>query len=196
MKNKFRQLSVAVFIFILLVCTGCDVETQAYKAAELENKVSSFDNFLEKYPNGKNSINAKEKLRTLLITNLDPDWIVAIDDKFTDNEGNIIDNKLISADKVRFTGAWYGKSNHYTRDIDSGIIDWIVPRPEEQKIVLLILKDFGLPEALQVSKAYLWRGGQDFIFIKDINIDLEIEVLLKEFGMKYPGFELHKGFPL
>ena len=92
------------------------------------------------------------------------------------------------------SGTWYG--HQYIRNVDSGMIDWKIPHPSEQKIVLLIFKSDGLPEGLQVNKAYLWRGGQDFIFIKDINIDMEIELLLKEFGMKQHGFGLQKKFPL
>lgn len=81
MKNRFSQFLVVVFTIALISSTGCNVENSAYSAAEKENTISSFDGFLKKYPDGKNSINAKEKLRNLLITNLAPDWVVFIADK-------------------------------------------------------------------------------------------------------------------
>lgn len=196
MKNRFRQFSVAVFIVALIASTGCNVETQAFKKAELENTVSSFDGFLKQYPNGKYSSRIKEKLGKLILSNLDPDWVVILAGEFIDDESRIIkvnDNSIPLGNRV-LSGTWYG--HQYIRNIDSGMIDWKIPHPSEQKIVLLIFKSDGLPEGLQVNKAYLWRGGQDFIFIKDINIDMEIELLLKEFGMKHHGFGLHKKFPL
>ena len=196
MKNKFRQFSVAVFIVALIASTGCNVETQAFKKAELENTVSSFDGFLKKYPKGKYSSCIKEKLGKLILSNLDPDWVVILAGEFIDDESRIIqvnDNSIPLGNR-RLSGTWYG--HQYIRNVDSGMIDWKIPHPSEQKIVLLIFKSDGLPEGLQVNKAYLWRGGQDFIFIKDINIDIEIELLLKEFGMKQHGFGLHKKFPL
>lgn len=196
MKNKFRQFSVAVFIVALIASTGCNVETQAFKKAELENTVSSFDGFLKKYPNGKYSSRVKEKLGKLILSNLDPDWVVILAGEFIDDECRIIkvNDNSIPLGKCKLSGTWYG--HQYIRNVDSGMIDWKIPHPSEQKIVLLIFKSDGLPEVLQVNKAYLWRGGQDFIFIKDINIDMKIELLLKEFGMKQHGFGLHKKFPL
>ena len=196
MKNRFRQLSLAVFIVALIVSTGCNVETQAFKKAELENTVLSFDGFLKKYPNGKYSSLVKEKLGKLILSNLDPDWVVILAGEFIDAEGRIIkvnDNSIPLGDRI-LSGTWYG--HQYIRNIDSGMIDWKMPHPSEQKIVLLIFKSDGFSEGLQVNKAYLWRGGQDFIFLKDINIDMEIELLLKEFGMKQHGFGLRKKFPL
>jgi len=196
MKNRFRQFSVAVFIVALIASTGCNVETQAFKKAELENTVSSFDGFLKKYPNGKYSSRIKEKLGKLILSNLDPDWVVILAGEFIDDECRIIkvnDNSIPLGNRI-LSGTWYG--HQYIRNVDSGMIDWKIPHPSEQKIVLLIFKSDGLPEGLQVNKAYLWKGGQDFIFIKDINIDMEIELLLKEFGMKQHGFGLQKKFPL
>ena len=196
MKNRFRQFSVAIFIVALIASTGCNVETQAFKKAELENTVSSFDGFLKKYPNGKYSSRIKEKIGKLILSNLDPDWVVILAGEFIDDESRIIkvnDNSIPLGNRI-LSGTWYG--HQYIRNVDSGMIDWKIPHPSEQKIVLLIFKSDGLPEGLQVNKAYLWRGGQDFIFIKDINIDMEIELLLKEFGMKQHGFGLHKKFPL
>lgn len=196
MKNKFRQFSVAVSIATLIVSTGCNVETQAYKTAVMENTVSSFDGFLKKYPNGKYSSLVKDKLGKLILSNLDPDWVVILAGEFIDDECRIIkvNDNSIPLEKRKLSGTWYG--HQYIRNVDSGVIDWKIPHPSEQKVVLLIFKSDGLPEVLQVNKAYLWRGGQDFIFIKDINIDMEIEDLLKEFGMKQHGFGLNKKFPL
>lgn len=193
MKNRFNQFFVAVLIAALIVGTGCNSENRAYKEAEKENTVSSFDGFLMKYPDGKNSINAKEKLRNLLITNLAPDWVVFIGEKkhnhTTCNNDESEQNQI---DTLNFSGIWFGQSGQYTRDVDTGIIDWKEPNPKEQKIILVILKDGGLPNGLQMNKSYLWRGKKDFIFIKDIDGNLGLDELKKQFGLEHFSFGLNK----
>ena len=158
MKNRFGQFLGAVFIATLIIGTGCNSENSVYKIAEKENTVSSFDGFLKSYPDGKKSAIAREQLYTLLKSDNGPDWIVFIK----------------GMTKGKTMGIWNGQRNQYDIDIDKGTKNWIIPDPKEQIIVLLILNDDGLPEGLQKNKAYLWRGGNEFTFIIDINGILDI----------------------
>lgn len=176
MKNRFSQFLIKVFIATLIIGTGCNSENSAYKIAEKENTVSSFDGFLKSYPDGEKSEIAREQLYTLLKSEDVSDWIVFID--------GMKNGKVINA--------WYGQSNQYIRDIDRGTIDWIEPKPKEQKIVILILNDTGLPKELQKNKAYLWRGGNEFTFIKEINGNLDRVDLKKQFGLNNFSFGLTK----
>ena len=193
MRTIYLQFLVVASIFIfLLIGLGCNDENKAFKAAEKENTVSSYELFLKNYANGKNSSRVKEKLGKLLLSNLDPDWVVILAGEFIDDECRIIkvNDNSIPLEKRLLSGTWYG--HQYIRNVDSGMIDWKIPHPSEQKIVLLIFKSDGLPEELKINNAYLWRGSKDFTFIKSININLETEELLKQFGMKNHGFGLNK----
>lgn len=174
MKNRFCQFLVATFIVAIITSTGCNSEDRAYKEAENEKTVSSFESYLKNYPHGKKSEIAREELYTLLKSNGGPDWIVFIK----------------GMTKGETIGDWYGQSDQYIRDFDSGTIDWILPDPIEQKIVLLILNDDGLPKGLKKNMAYIWRGGKEFIFIKEIDGILDHAVLKKQFGLNYFSYGL------
>ena len=166
----------------------------AYKAAVKVDSISVFESFLNMYPKSKNVRNAKEKLRCLLIKNLVPDWVVVMSGKLLIDEDYYSKhedyfskhpNEPIPDDKIKPGGTWYGINSQYSMNGFS--LEWITPNPKEQKVVLLILDNKRLPEALQMNKAYLWREGKDFVFIKDVNPNLDIEELLKQLGLNDHG---------
>lgn len=192
MNHKFLKFSVVTVICIQFVVTGCKVEQTAFKAAQKENTVESYESYLLKYPNGKKSEVALERLNILQFKLLDPDWIVFVKGKFIDANGYLVKDNSIPNENNRRCGTWYGRSDHYLRDFERGTVDWIAPVPAEQTIILIILNNEGMPKKLQKNKAYFWKGGKDFVFIKDIDGKLSEEELKKQFGMKHFSFGLEK----
>jgi hypothetical protein len=160
----------------------------AYKVAVEVNSISVFDDFLNKFPESKKVGNAKEKLGNLIIPNLVPDWVVVMKGEFVIDEDYYSKHKKetsIPVDKLKPGGTWYGINSQYS--FSGFSLEWIMPNPKEQKVVLLILDNNRLPTTLQMNKAYLWRGGKNFIFIKDVNPNLDTEDLLKQLGLKNHG---------
>lgn len=129
---------------------------------------------------------------------LNPDWVALIDGKCYTDEIHLNDdrNPFYMGDKVILKGTWYGEASRYTRNVDRGTVDWITPRTGEQNIILLLLNNDGSAAGLQMNKAYLWKGGRNFTFIQDVNVNLDIEEILKQLGMKKHGSAVEKNVML
>ena len=180
----------------------------AFYVAVKSNTIQGFDNFIQEFPISKKNNFAKEKLRYLIIKDLVPDWIVimngqlVIDDNWYDNQKNKknITAKDVPLDKLYPGGTYYGNNSQYSMDMNTGSLEWIRPNPKNQKIILVIL-DVGfdsihIPNELKINKAYFWRNGKDYIFIKDINPKLETDSLLKNLGLNGYGIPRYEKVPI
>jgi len=150
----------------------------AYQVAVKVDSVSSLESFLKEYPDSKKFFKAKEKLRNLLIKNLVPDWIFVID--------GTIRNRSQKVGKQALGGIWYGEHSSYRISSDMSL-EFVLPDPKHQKVIVVILFNEGLPKELENEKAYLWRGNNDFTFITDIKKNQDVELLLTQLGLKQHG---------
>lgn len=129
---------------------------------------------------------------------INPDWIAIIDGKCYTNEIHLNDdrNPYDFMDKVILRGTWYGELTRYSRNTSRGTVDWITPRTGEQNIILILLNNDGLAAGLQKNKAYSWKGGRNFTFIQNVDVNLDIEKTLKQLGMKKHGHGVEKNIML
>jgi len=58
----------------------------------------------------------------------------------------------------------------------------IMPNPNKQIIFIITRSSNGLPKYLQENKVYLWRGVNDFVFIKDIKNKKDIDAITSMLG--------------
>ncbi len=169
--NKYIKL---IAIVLTLVCSGFKIERDmANLSLGKSNTISSFEGFSQQKEVNKKRSSPK----------IEPDWIVFIDSKS-------VNAKRKNTSEI--IGKWYGKWYNYERDFDRGTVDWIPPHPEKQKIILLIIGDKGLPRPLKKGKAFVWKGGREFIFIRKFDRTQTHEQLKRQFGLTYFSFGLSK----
>ena len=140
-----------------------------FAEAEKLNTSDALDSFINKFPESKNIEKAKELLNKKLITNLVPDCV-------------FICGHMAKEPKI---GVWYGALT-YGENRD-GTISTIDPNLKKMKVVVIVFSNKGMRNKLAPGKAYLWRGENDFIFIKNIDTTLETTELLNLVGLKNYG---------
>jgi hypothetical protein len=150
----------------------------ALKIAVKVDSIGPYNQFLKIYPNSKQIPIVKEKIRNLLTENLIPDWVFIVD--------GTIRNRQQPVGKQDLGGIWYGEHSSFRIAQDMSL-EFVIPNPKEQKIVLGIFFNEGLPKGLENNKAYLWLGDNDFIFIKDIQKNSDEEATLLQLGLKNHG---------
>ena len=57
-----------------------------------------------------------------------------------------------------------------------------MPNPNKEIIFIITRSSNGLTKYLQENKVYLWRGVNDFVFIKDIKNKKDIDAITSMLG--------------
>jgi hypothetical protein len=70
-----------------------------------------------------------------------------------------------------------------------GLPELVVPDPTTNRVAVVVHKTSGLllPTILEEGKAYIWKGGEDFVFLKvvdtSINTPLDRDVVSRQLGL-------------
>lgn len=127
--------------------------------------IESLESFIKEYPDAKQIGKAKQLLHDHLILNIVPDCVFFC--------GHVSDMPNI--------GVWYGS---LTFDM------WMnlqTPNPKLSKIIVIVASNKGMKIKLEPGKAYLWRGQDDFVFIKDVDTKLRTTEIYRQVGLKNMG---------
>ena len=143
-------------------------KTNELKETQKANTIEAYDSFIKKYnDSSKQNIEAQKSLNDLLIKTLVPDCVF-----------------LCGLPKEPLLGVWFGQLSF---TIGNNFLGFAPPDPKVKKVIVVVLSNKNLKPKLENGKAYYWRGKNEFLFIKDIDMKKELKDIPGEVGLKNLG---------
>jgi len=143
-------------------------KTNELKETQKANTIEEYDSFIKKYnDSSKQNIEAQKSLSDLLSKTLIPDCVF-----------------LCGLPNEPSLGTWCGQLSF---TIGNNFLGFAPPDPKDKKVIVVVLSNKNLKPKLENGKAYYWRGKNEFLFIKDIDMKKELKDIPGEVGLKNLG---------
>ena len=204
--TNFEKKKFIFLAFLICLIIGCNTEESDWNKIKQSDKISEIELFIKNHPDASHLIDAKNLINLINKKNAfaevaKTNTIEAYESFFkTYNDSSIQcleAKKLLSGLLINLNpdavyvcghiayapeiGVMYGKLEY---GIGNNSINFNAPNPTHQKVVFVVISNKGLEKKLVEGKAYLWRGQNEFLFIRDIDSKKNPIELAKEFGIK------------